>query len=265
VELQLKPVAGPLIDSEQIRFATLDEFFELSADSDKTCEYTVAWVDCVSGGSKLGRGIFIRGNHSTTPGPEPKTASDSAGISLNAPEFLINRASMRVFNSLYFHAQRKNAVKRVVPYDKFFYPLDVLPGWNRLYGRRGFLQYQFVVPFERRHVLRDVLRQIERSGQACTLSVLKVFGDVQSPGMLSFPRPGATFALDFPMQGQSTLDLCDSFDEMVRQNGGAVYPAKDARMSASSFQTYFPRWKEFLQFRDPQFSSNLWRRVTAAS
>jgi hypothetical protein len=186
----------------------------------------------------------------------------SVACVFDAPEMLINRASMRTFNFLYFHSQGRDVVKRVVRYDDFFYPLDVLPGWNRLYGGRGFLQYQFLVPYDRKHAVQQILNHIERSCQICTLSVLKVFGQIPSSGMLSFPRPGVTCTLDFPMQGKPTLDLLECFDKIVLANGGAVYPAKDARMSSSSYKAYFPSWQDFKQFQDPQFSSDFWRRVT---
>jgi len=265
VEFHLKPLTGPYIDSEQIRFRKLEEFFELSADSDKSYEYTVAWVDCISRGEKLGRGIFMRGNHSTRPvDPQPeKNGKGSLLHGFDAPEMLISRATMHAFNTLYFHRQRRDTLSSVIPYDKFFYPLDVLRDWNRLYGSRGFLQYQFVVPYDRRQAVQEILQLIGRSRQVCTLAVLKVFGEIPPAGMLSFPRPGVTLAMDFPMRGQPTLDLCERFDEIVRTNGGAVYPAKDARMSAASYQAFFPAWQEFAQFRDPHFSSSFWRRVTA--
>ena len=149
-----------------------------------------------------------------------------------------------------------------MPYDKFFYPLDRLAGWNRLYGPRGFLQYQFVVPYEKREAVSEVLGLIEASRLTCTLAVLKVFGPVESPGLLSFPRPGVTLALDFPVQGQRTFDLCDRLDALVRAAGGAVYPAKDARMSGESFVAYYPRLDEFEPWRDPCFTSDFWRRVS---
>jgi FAD/FMN-containing dehydrogenase len=266
VEFRLQPIAGPYIASEQIRFRKLDEFFELSAESDKSYEYTVAWVDCVSPGQKLGRGIFMRGNHSPrAAGPHAgKNGKGSLARGFEAPELLINRASMRAFNSIYFHRQRRDTVSCEIPYEKFFYPLDAVRDWNRLYGTRGFLQYQCVVPYDHRQAVQDILELIARSRQVCTLAVLKVFGEIASPGMLSFPRPGVTLAMDFPMQGRPTLELCERFDEIVRGNGGAVYPAKDARMSAVSYQAFFPAWQAFAQFKDPHFSSSLWRRVTAA-
>jgi len=269
VELQLKSVPGPWIDCEQIRFRRLQEFFELSADSDRTHEYTVAWLDCISPGEKLGRGIFLRGNHCAGPGAgrlpyleKPCLPRSEMASSFEAPEILINRSTVRLFNNFYFHAPLRDFTRRTISYEKFFYPLDRVAGWNRLYGRRGFLQYQFVVPYEKRGVIEEILRLIESSRLVCTLSVLKVFGEVRSPGRLSFPRPGVTLALDFPIQGQATFDLCERFDEKVRASGGAVYPAKDARMSAASFHSYFPDLGEFSRLQDPHFSSDFWRRVS---
>lgn len=263
-EFRLKSVAGPWIDSEQIRFRRLEEFYELAADSDKNNEYTVAWIDCISGGEKLGRGIFFRGNHSPRAAEQRNGAARDSrkGEGFDAPEAMINRLSVRAFNSAYFHRQFHDFEKRTVDFVPFFYPLDRVAMWNRFYGKHGFLQYQFVVPQERRGMIAEILQLISRSRLVCSLAVLKVFGEAAAAGMLSFPRPGVTLALDFPMQGQATLDLFEQFDRVVQANDGSVYPAKDARMSAADFQAYFPNWREFKRFQDPQFSSNLWRRVT---
>jgi FAD/FMN-containing dehydrogenase len=131
-----------------------------------------------------------------------------------------------------------------------------------MYGKRGLLQYQCVVPYHNGYeVMKDILLRISRSGQGSFLTVLKKFGDIPSPGMLSFPRPGLTLALDFAHEGKKTLQLCEELDRIVRENGGAVYPAKDARMTAESFSAYFPQWKEFEHYKDPHFSSSFWRRV----
>ena len=264
-EFQLKRICGPLIDCEKLRFETLEEFFELSASSDKECEYTVAWLDCMSSGSKRGRGILIRGNHSTIPiknsGP-PRAVPTLRGFHTSVS--LIRRPTIRAFNWIYLHTQSgHHSTRSTVHYEKFFYPLDRVADWNRLYGRNGFLQYQFVVPYERREGVTEILDLLADSREACSLSVLKVFGEIESPGLLSFPRPGVTLALDFPFQGQSTLQLCAQFDQVVQKYGGAVYPAKDARMSARSFQRYFPRWMEFSSLIDPRFGSDFWRRVAA--
>jgi hypothetical protein len=132
-----------------------------------------------------------------------------------------------------------------------------------MYGPRGFYQYQGVVPLnDAEPALNEMLARIGRSGMGSFLAVLKTFGDRPSPGMMSFPRPGATLALDFPNRGAPTLSLLESLDQITRSAGGAVYPAKDARMSAASFQQYFPEWRRFGEFVDPRFSSSFWRRVT---
>ncbi len=186
-------------------------------------------------------------------------------VPIDFPSFALNSLSVKAFNELYYHKQIPKRVHKIVSYDPFFYPLDSIHDWYRMYGKRGFLQYQFVVPFEaRHHAMREILARIRRSGEGSFLTVLKTFGDITSPGMLSFPRPGLTLALDFAYNGQKTLRLLEDLDHIVLQSGGAVYPAKDARMSAKSFQAFFPGWKEFSAYVDPKFSSSFWRRVTAA-
>jgi FAD/FMN-containing dehydrogenase len=261
-EFQLKRVPGPWIDCEQIRFEKLENFFELSAASDESHEYTVAWLDCISLRNQRARGIFLRGNHSSAGIHDPAAPHAAPSIpGFDAPEILINRLTMSAFNWMYFHRHLRHVARSTVHFEKFFYPLDGITEWNRLYGQRGFLQYQFVVPYEKREAVHEILQLLASSREVCTLSVLKVFGVVRSSGLLSFPRPGVTLAMDFPFRGQSTLDLCERFDEVVRNSGGAVYPAKDARMSSRSFQTYFPRWTEFSSFLDPRFESDFWRRV----
>jgi FAD/FMN-containing dehydrogenase len=152
-----------------------------------------------------------------------------------------------------------------VPYDPFFYPLDSIGNWNRMYGKGGFVQHQCVVPHAAApEAMKKILLRISASGEGSFLAVLKAFGNAPSPGMMSFPRPGITLALDFPVKGESTLRLLDALDEIVVDYGGAVYPAKDARMSPATFEASFPHWRDFEPFIDPRFSSDFWRRVTAS-
>ncbi|MFM8269569.1 MAG: FAD-binding protein, partial [Pseudomonadota bacterium] len=133
----------------------------------------------------------------------------------------------------------------------------------KLYGRRGFFQYQLVVPFKNdREPIKEALRLVAQSGMASFLAVLKTFGNIPSPGWLSFPREGVTLALDFPNQGEKTRRLFKNLDSIVRQSGGALYPAKDATMTSDDFKQYYPRRKEFEKWIDPKFSSSFWRRVT---
>lgn len=264
-EFRLQPVPGPNIDQEIIKFGSVEEFFELSEASNESHKYTVAWIDCLATGKNLGRGLFTRGNFAwqkQSPGGVDLSKIKPT-VPFNFPEFALNRYSVQAFNQLYFRKQLTKQARSVIHYEPFFYPLDAIHHWNRIYGKRGFLQYQCVVPYKNDlGPIRRILQAIAASGEGTFLVVLKTFGDVTSPGMLSFPRPGVTLALDFAMQGESTLRLCEHLDEIVRGAGGAVYPAKDARMSPVSFQTYFPQWREFARYIDPNFSSSFWRRVT---
>ncbi len=267
-DFRLRAISGPYIQMEQIPFGSLDEFFDVSADSDKHYEYTMSWVDCLAVGHHLGRGLFMRGNHSwqcAIPGKDwrPK---ERFTVPFSLPSFALNNLTVRAFNAVNYRSQYLMTKRGTVPYDGFFYPLDVVSHWNRIYCSDGFLQYQCVVPFVAdRSAIKDLFSTISSSGQGSFLAVLKTFGNRQSPGLLSFPRPGVTLALDFAHRGERTLELLNRLDEIVVAAGGAVYPAKDARMSGDVFRHSFPRWEEFLQYRDVRFSSSFWRRVTDAA
>lgn len=266
-DIRLKPVQTPFIDVENIRFRNLGEFFRFSAESNEHFTYTVSWIDSTSGGSRLGRGIFMRGNHvSADEVTVAKTPQQrQVTFPIEAPSFLLNYWSIRLFNQLYYVRQLKQIQQSVVYYDPFFYPLDAIQHWNRMYGKRGFFQYQFVLPFSDGHAaITEILERITRSKMASFLAVLKTFGDLPSPGLLSFPRPGVTLALDFPNYGERLLQLFTELDRIVASAGGAIYPAKDARMSPEMFAASFPQWREFSKYIDPQFSSSFWRRVTAS-
>jgi FAD/FMN-containing dehydrogenase len=262
-ELQLVRVPGAGISLERIRFRELDEFFELASE-DAAHEYTVAWVDCLSDGRRLGRGIYMRGEHAAWNGKPPSPRRGAwLGIPFDLAGGLLSRPAFSAFNALYYRRQLTRVLRATIPFEPFFFPLDGIEGWNRLYGRPGFLQHQCVVPDDGGRVLRRLLERIARSGEAAGLGVLKRFGTISSPGLLSFPRPGLTLAVDLAFRGRSTLALLEALDTIVRDAGGAVYPAKDARMSPESFQTSFPRWREFARHVDPRFSSSFWRRVAA--
>ena len=182
---------------------------------------------------------------------------------IDLPAGIMSRTAFSAFNALYYRRQLARVARATVPYESFFFPLDGIEEWNRLYGRSGLLQYQCVVPDDGGRVIRSLLERISRSGEAAGLGVLKRFGELSSPGLLSFPRPGLTLAVDFAFRGAPTLALLDALDAIVREAGGAVYPAKDARMSPESFRAFFPRWKAFAAHVDPRFSSSFWRRVAA--
>lgn len=265
-EIQLKPIPGATIECESIRVGSLSDFFSLADESDEAYEYTVAWVDALSRGSRLGRGLFFRGNHTAADDGPGGDATEKVSLARLPALPLVNRPAVRLFNALYAGRQL-GAVKRTcTPYGPFFFPLDAVGGWNRFYGAGGLLQYQFVVPLaDGPDVVSEVLELASRSDAAPFLTVLKVFGDLASPGLLSFPRKGVTMAVDFPNKGRDTMELLENFDKLVRSAGGAVYPAKDARMSPQTFQACFPEWSRLLPFIDPGLSSGFWRRVTGAS
>jgi FAD/FMN-containing dehydrogenase len=260
-DIQLKRVAGPWMDAETIPFESLAAFLDLTRESNNRFEYTVAWLDCFAG--KNLRGIFFRGNHAADAG---KTFHPKRGPKLPfaLPAWMLNSYSIRAFNAAYYkvHSLKKGA--SVVPYDSFFYPLDSIRQWNLLYGKQGFLQYQCVIPETNVEAFEELLDRIASSGMGSFLGVMKQFGSAPPAGMLSFARPGLTVALDFAMRGERTLQLMHSLDEIVQHSGGALYPAKDARMSPALFEASFPRWRSFVPYIDPKMSSSFWRRVTGA-
>ena len=269
-DVQLKRMSHPFLLQETVPFENLARFFEVAASSEADFEYTMSWVDCLSRGKKLGRGLFYRGNHAPPQFDRlPLAASHlsrKGGLSVpfDFPGFALNRFTVKAFNWAYYNRQRGKTTERLVHYDPFFYPLDSIHHWNRIYGRRGFLQFQCVVPFESGDgAMREILDRIARSGMGSFLAVLKTFGDVPSPGWLSFPRKGVTLALDFANEGKRTQELFTQLDRVTREAGGAVYPAKDACMPAESFRAYFPRLADFTRYVDPAFSSSFWRRVTS--
>jgi FAD/FMN-containing dehydrogenase len=262
--IQLRKVVGPWLRGSSQRFAGLREFLELSSELDACHEYSVAWIDCCASGRSLGRGVYMCGDHAADQSPAPSRTA--LHLSITPPVSIVNATSLRLFNHFYYHRRSAANAEMLWHFQSFLFPLDSVLEWNRMYGPKGFFQYQCVLPDpESRSALEELLRRIAKSGMGSFLVVLKRFGSMQSAGMMSFPRQGVTLALDFPNRGQKTLTLLDSLDEITRMAGGAVYPAKDARMSAMSFQQYFPAWREFRRFIDPRFSSSFWRRVAEES
>ncbi len=259
VELQLRTVRGPWLDTETIPFESLERFFQLSQESEQDWEYTVSWIDCLAG--ERGRGLFMRGNHAVAdrPAPPPKRPRR---VPITPPVSLINGWSLRAFNATYFRMGQWRAGVSRQHYQAFFYPLDNLLEWNRIYGPKGFFQYQCVVPFDNgAQVMHDMLKAIARSGRGSFLAVLKTFGQRLPTGMLSFPRPGVTLALDFANTGPEVERLFLQLDGLVGEAGGRLYLAKDARMPRALFEAGYPRLQEFLSYRDHGVSSELSRRL----
>jgi FAD/FMN-containing dehydrogenase len=261
-QLRLKPIVSRMIDYEGIQFHGIDEFLSLTEQS-KNVEYTVSWVDCASTGKNFCRGVFMQGDHSTRraelkPSPEPKLV-----FPFDAPGFALNHTTVSLFNTVFFHKQIHPRVVTLQDYEPFFYPLDKVLHWNRMYGKRGLLQFQYVIPWDHaREGTVAILKEVAKSGLASFLAVLKAFGDVPSPGLMSFPKPGITLALDFPIKPDKTFPLVHRLADMTREFGGRLYPAKDAAMTAEQFQIFYPQWQQLARHRDPLLTSSFWERVT---
>ena len=263
--IQLVPYLGPWIKSESMAFHDVEEFFNMSEESHDSWESTVAWIDC--NGKRNGRGIFTRGN------PVRRDAEVKPGKLMTIPPYagpsLVNSLSIKGFNQLYYQRERakaRQALKLDGPQylseQSFYYPLDSLLKWNRIYGRNGFFQYQSVVPHKDGvEVTKEMLSLVARHNEGSFLTVLKVFGDKPSLGTLSFPDPGFTLAIDFPNRGSRSLKLFNELDKIVEAAKGKLYLAKDARMSREFFERTYPQFNKITPYRDPGISSAMSRRL----
>jgi FAD/FMN-containing dehydrogenase len=263
LELKLIPIQSSFIDAIHIRFDSLNEFFALSSELDDKHEYTVAWIDCLARGCSAGRGVYIAGDHSTTGG---LTIDNTRKIRIpfTSPISVINSLTLRIFNSMYYRIHKTGRNKCLTKYEPFFYPLDRILHWNRIYGPRGFQQYQCVIPdHSAKSAIRELLDLIAAAESGSFLAILKRCGNVSSPGLLSFPLPGVSLALDFPQKEKLNNMLFPRLDAVVRQAGGRLYPAKDAHMTAEDFRHFYPAWKQIEALRDPALCSRFWKRVTA--
>lgn len=250
------------IRSETVPLPSLDAFFELAAASDAASEFTVAWIDCLASGAALGRGLLHRGDWAEAP-PRPRRPRRPLSVPFELPVSPLNRFTLSAFNALYRARQR--AGTRLAAIDPFFFPLDAVERWNRIYGRGGLVQFQCAVPEgAAREAVRDLLAVVARAGDGSFLAVLKRFGAAASPGLLSFPRAGVTLALDFPNRGERTARLFRELHAIAAASGARLYPAKDAHMSPAQFEAQhrdvLPAFRAQV---DPAFSSSFWRRVTA--
>jgi L-gulonolactone oxidase len=260
IALELAPIDSSNMNVETIPFSNLTEFYSLAAESEATHDYTVSWIDSLANGKTLGRGIFTRARHSHD-GELRVDLKVGPSVPVDAPGFLLNRFSLSAFNEIYYRFAGRSR-RTTVSYNSFFYPLDAVGSWNKLYGKRGFYQYQSVVPpANAEAATSEMLRTIADAAQGSFLAVLKTFGDCPSPGMLSFPMRGTTLALDFPNRGPSTLYLLDKLDAIVREAGGRLYPAKDGRLPPAMFQAGYPGLDRFRAHIDPGMSSTFWRRM----
>jgi FAD/FMN-containing dehydrogenase len=260
-QLRMKPIVTRMIDYQGIQFHGIDEFLALTQQA-ANIEYTVSWIDCTSTGKNFMRGVFMQGDHSQVPAELKPSPKPKLVFPFELPGFALNRLTVGAFNTLYFNKQMKPRQSKLQDYEPFFYPLDIALHWNKMYGKRGLLQFQYAIPWEHaREGTIAVLQEVAKSGLASFLAVLKVFGDVPSPGMMSFPKPGITLALDFPIKPDVSFALFDRLAAMTLEFGGRLYPAKDARMTAPQFQAFYPQWEQFVRFKDPALTSGFWERV----
>ena len=259
VEIQLRRVSGSWLQAETIPYENLQEFFTLADASEAEWEHTVSWVDCIS--SDGGRGLFMRANYAELSKPEISAASNIK-MPFVPPFSLVNQLTLRAFNTAYFHIKKRCAGQDIVHYERFFYPLDNIAGWNRMYGPKGFYQYQCLVPrADGQQAIQAMLREVSYTGDGSFLAVLKTFGNRASLGILGFPQPGVSLALDFSNKGSQSLKLFERLDAVVKEAGGRVYLAKDARISRDFFEASYSRLREFLPYRDPGITSAMSRRL----
>jgi decaprenylphospho-beta-D-ribofuranose 2-oxidase len=256
-----------LVDTE--RFANLEGVMQEMLTRDHDYRYSVAWVDCMTKGARMGRAILTRGRHARTGDLEDPTlkapASPKLFVPFNAPSGLLNAASVRIFNEVWFRSAPKHQEKEPQSLSSFFHPLDGVRDWNRLYGRRGFVQYQFCVDDAHANTVVEAIKRLSSSGVPSFLAVLKRFG-AANPGPLSFPVPGWTLALDLPVGPRALPRVLDDLDSMVLEAGGRIYFAKDARLGPEKVRAMYPRLDEFLAVKhrvDPEgrLTSDLARRL----
>jgi len=267
--IKLLPIVSSRMLVQHTAFESLEEFFAINESQEASHEYTVAWIDTLHPRT---RGIYMSGDHEAHPSDFSQSlfyTSNPAKLCVPtyAPNWLLHPLSIRAFNQAYYLLQKTKATSQPVPatLDSFFYPLDCLKDWNKLYGKRGFLQYQCVIPKTgppSQKATERLLKTIATSQQGSFLAVLKTFGDISGLGKLSFPTQGITLALDFPNNGKKTQELFRKLDDIVREHQGRIYPAKDAHLTPSDFQNQYPAWREIETLRDPLISSSFWRRVT---
>jgi FAD/FMN-containing dehydrogenase len=252
VVLHLRRIETPWIVLETQGMANLEVMLEGLRLSAAHWPYTVGWIDCLARGRNVGRGILMRGRHATAAeaGAHRARRPSRLRVPFDAPEWLLNPLFMRWFNGIYAWTHGRTLRRRVVSYDRFFYPLDAIADWNRLYGPRGFLQYQCVVP--RGAGSRPVLALLERLAAAGAASFLAVIKDCGpgSEAYLSFPLEGTTLALDLPYRGAPTESLLHDLNAIVIEHGGRVYLAKDAITRPDDFARMMPRLREWQAVRD---------------
>jgi decaprenylphospho-beta-D-ribofuranose 2-oxidase len=264
--LRTIPVETGWIRVDTERFGDLGSLTAAMRESDHAWTYSVAWVDTVSRGQALGRSVLSRGEHAQTAEldgcrartPYPLPGEPRLSAPPWAPDGLVSRASVRAFNELWFRKAPRHREGELVGPGMFFCPLDLVGQWNRLYGRRGMVQYQFVVPFGEEATMRRVIERLVASGTASFLAVLKRFG-AGNPGPLSFPMPGWTLALDVPAAAYGLGEMFHELDDLVLDAGGRHYFAKDAHTTPAAIRRGYPRLDEWRAVRDAVDPGRVWQ------
>ncbi|MDG6773951.1 FAD-binding oxidoreductase [Thiomicrorhabdus sp. ZW0627] len=243
---RLLPIESALIEERSYKTKNLAETLELFEEHEAST-YSVAWIDCLSTGDKLGRSLLMLGEHATR-GELEAHKNSKLNVPINMPNLLLNRYSIQAFNTLYYHKQTQTHAQRSVHYEPYFYPLDGIHNWNRLYGKNGFTQYQFVLPKEAGlEGMTRILKEIAQSKRGSFLAVLKAFG-AANENYLSFPTEGYTLALDFKIDA-ALFPFLEELDHIVLDYGGRLYLTKDARMSETTFKQSYPLWETFQEVR----------------
>ena len=264
-KFKLKNIETAYIRQESIKAQNLDEIFKLFEESE-SWTYNVAWIDCLQTGKNIGRSILMRGEHAFKHELPKKLQQNPLRLKQKFipkvpfyfPDFMLNKWSVRLFNYLYFNKQKRREIKNFVDYETFFYPLDVVKDWNKIYGKKGFIQYQMVIPkAQGKEGMRKILDTIAKSGNGSFLAVLKLFGKENPLAYNAFPLEGYTLALDFKVNSKLTKLVAD-LDEIVEEFGGRIYLTKDS-MSKSSLTNYLQN------VQNPKFVSMQHKRIISNS
>lgn len=243
---RLMPISSSFINQTIIKSPNLEAILAAFQEN-QSAAYSVAWIDCLASGKQLGRSILMLGEHAQMGGFKYER-NNLLRVPFNMPSGILNRFSVGVFNSIYYHKIKNEPFTKLVSFNNFFYPLDGVQSWNRIYGKSGFMQYQFVIPFEAgAYALKRIMKEISDSGKGSFLAVLKAFGSENS-NYLSFPKPGFTLALDFNVAAD-VFKLLSKLDDIVMDCGGRIYLTKDARMSEVFFKKSYPNWEAFQNIR----------------
>jgi len=243
--IQLFPIQSSFINQKIIKADCIETACEMFEENTKAT-YSVAWIDCLATGKNLGRSVLMLGEHANNGGLN-LAIKNPITTPIHTPASLLNRMTIKTFNSAYWHIAKDNKT-HTVPLMSYFYPLDAIGSWNKLYGKAGFVQFQFVIPkADGVANMRKLLTEIAKSGQGSFLAVLKQFGRANE-NLLSFPTEGYTLALDFKIT-TSIVKLLYELDDMVTHMGGRVYLTKDAVMRETTFKSTYPKWKQFESVR----------------